>query len=184
MPLQSSLLATYVRNAIWNTCFNYTDTSPVLFMTGREIFCNKKTNQWTSLTFLLCISEQENPSKLSYPNVRNKYGQVLKVTKIKREVITCRSFVSIKYHNFSPYYFYHIDAVLPLWHKLQYSITVQIQLLHSQPLMNNNFHFLITVESATFQLLLQETKLHFSLFCLRSEIVLPCLTTCEKPNFY
>jgi len=45
-------------------------------------------------------------------------------------------------------------------------------------------HFLSTVESATFKLLLQEPKLYIILFCFKSEMVLPYLITRQEPNFY
>lgn len=50
--------------------------------------------------------------------------------------------------------------------------------------VNSHLHFLMIVESATFQLILQQPKLHIILFCLKSEIVLPYLITCQEPNFY
>jgi len=40
------------------------------------------------------------------------------------------------------------------------------------------------VESATFQLILQQPKLQIILFCLKSEMVLPYLIICQEPNCY
>jgi hypothetical protein len=45
------------------------------------------------------------------------------------------------------------------WHKFNNFVAVEIRLLHSQPFTNNHFHFLITVETATSQVLLQQSKI-------------------------
>lgn len=52
----------------------------------------------------------------------------------------------------------HIAVYTPPWHNFKNSIAVAIGLLYSEAFMNSHFHFLITMESATSQLLLQLPK--------------------------
>lgn len=44
------------------------------------------------------------------------------------------------------------------WHQFKHSIVVGIRLLHSQLLMNSHFHFHVTVQSATSQVLPQQPQ--------------------------
>ena len=47
------------------------------------------------------------------------------------------------------------DALVPSWHELKNSVTVEIGLLYSQPFMNNHFFFHPTIKSVTSLPLLQ-----------------------------
>ena len=48
--------------------------------------------------------------------------------------------------------------ICPSWHGLQSSVAVQIELLYSQTLMNNHFHFLTTVQCARIGLMHQSDR--------------------------
>jgi hypothetical protein len=52
----------------------------------------------------------------------------------------------------------HAHAFVPFLHEFKNSVTVKIGLLHSQPFMNNDFHFTIIVELVTSQILVQKPK--------------------------
>jgi hypothetical protein len=47
------------------------------------------------------------------------------------------------------------DVFLPYWHEFKNSATAGIGLLHSDPFPNSHFHFLVIVELAISQVLLQ-----------------------------
>jgi hypothetical protein len=48
----------------------------------------------------------------------------------------------------------HIDGFVPSWQDFTKSVAAEIQLLHSQPLTNSRFHFLITAQCT------KRSKLH------------------------
>jgi hypothetical protein len=52
----------------------------------------------------------------------------------------------------------HICVFTPSLYELKYSVATEIGVLNSQLFTNNDFHFLIIVESATFRVLLQQTS--------------------------
>jgi hypothetical protein len=52
----------------------------------------------------------------------------------------------------------HVDISVPSWHKYQNSVASEIGLLHLQPFNNGQLHVLITVESASFWVLLYQPK--------------------------
>ena len=49
----------------------------------------------------------------------------------------------------------HCDASVQAWLQIKSDIVVEFGLLHSQPITNNHYHFLVTLESATPSMLLQ-----------------------------
>jgi hypothetical protein len=57
-------------------------------------------------------------------------------------------------------------------------------MLCSQPYMSSHFHFLIIVESALAQALLQSLKLHSTLFGSESEMVHPRFITWQESDFH
>jgi hypothetical protein len=52
----------------------------------------------------------------------------------------------------------HIDEFVPSWYEFTNVLAVVIRLLYPQPSVNNHFHFPVIVESATSQMLLQQSK--------------------------
>jgi hypothetical protein len=61
---------------------------------------------------------------------------------------------------------------------------VENGLLHSQAFTNSHLHFLVFVESATYRVLLQRSKLRFGLFYVSSSVVQPRLIAWQQPYFY
>jgi hypothetical protein len=79
------------------------------------------------------------------------------VIKIRSEVITMLNVLYL-FHLSTIIIPVHTDASVPSWRKFKNTIMVEIRLLHVQPFMNSHFHFFITVELATSQVLLQRLK--------------------------
>ena len=49
-----------------------------------------------------------------------------------------------------------MDAYVPYWHEVKKPIAVEIGFLYLQQIINNHFHFLPSVESATSQMLIPQ----------------------------
>lgn len=67
------------------------------------------------------------------------------------------------------------EAFVPLWHKLNTSVTVQRGFLHLQ-----SISLLITVQIVTCKMFCQSPRLHSGLFCWSSEVLQLCLDSKSK----
>ena len=85
--------------------------------------------------------------------------------------ITCNTFIQLNYHYFSSQSSTHTDAAVLYCYRFKNSVMTEIRPLYLQPFTNSHFHFPIILESATCQVLLQWSELHYSFLCLSSEMM-------------